>query len=682
MSTQPTPPPRNKEMESLARERQSSPFAVRQMTHLINGGEQNTRLIEKAALLIERDPQLVLKDFFDHSRPEARRLCMAQILRSVQVRKALKDPHLIAAFNHVMNSYDRGYSMRLYVHDTLFRESIFTHGTPQQWQQWKEPIESMQVIGCFAMTELGHSSFLRGVETTATYDRAAREFVINSPTITAAKWWIGMAGETATHTVALCRLLVDGEDKGLQWFIVPLRSRTTGHLLPGVACGDIGAKMGRNGLDNGWILFTQVRVPLENMLMKWAQLTPDGKFSSPPNPQLAYNTLIGERIFALLAMSDQIRQAVTIAVRYGAVRRQGSKDQAILDYQSHQYQLVPIVATGYALHFVSRSLLAAWNDQLEHQNEPARREGFLKSLSDYHGISAGLKAALGWWTADGLETVRRTMGGHGYSAYNAIAGQIADFGVITTGGGDNIVLAQQCARYLLSSLKRAYQGKELTGSVLYFTQLETILQKQKLTSSNSALSIEDLLQALQWLTLKHLSTVALIFQQALSNQHADKEQVWNDHMMELVSCARLHSWYFVAQQFADTILQLRQQNNNNQLVEPLEQLLRVVLLSRVNAEMNLFLEYEYLNAAQSKLVRQQLLERCRQVRTYVVGLVDAFNYPDWILKSPMGCYDGNIYEKYFETLRKAPNGGGERPAYWEEFIAPLTNPSPAQRASL
>jgi hypothetical protein len=79
----------------------------------------------------------------------------------------------------------------------------------------------------------------------------------SSPTITSTKWWIGMAGQvfslltdvvnvtidkTATHTVALCKLIIDGEDCGLQWFVVPLRSQQDGRLLPGVTCGDIGAK--------------------------------------------------------------------------------------------------------------------------------------------------------------------------------------------------------------------------------------------------------------------------------------------------------------------------------------------------------------------------------------------------------------------------------------------------------
>jgi acyl-CoA oxidase len=90
-----------------------------------------------------------------------------------------------------------------------------------------------------------------------------------------------MAGETATHTVAICRLMVDGRDHGLNWFIIPLRSLEDGTLLPGVTCGDVGAKMGRQGLDNGWLQFSQVRVPRNYMLMKWAQLSPDVSPQSP-----------------------------------------------------------------------------------------------------------------------------------------------------------------------------------------------------------------------------------------------------------------------------------------------------------------------------------------------------------------------------------------------------------------
>lgn len=101
------------------------------------------------------------------------------------------------------------------------------------------------------MTELGHGSFVRGFETTATLDAAADQWVLHSPTLTARKWWIAGAAETALHAVVYARTLVSGVDHGVNVFLVPLRDATTFRCLPGVTCGDVGQKMGRNGVDNG-----------------------------------------------------------------------------------------------------------------------------------------------------------------------------------------------------------------------------------------------------------------------------------------------------------------------------------------------------------------------------------------------------------------------------------------------
>lgn len=41
-------------------------------------------------------------------------------------------------------------------------------------------------------TELGHGTFLRGLETRATYDPATKEFILESPSLTAYKWYFGI----------------------------------------------------------------------------------------------------------------------------------------------------------------------------------------------------------------------------------------------------------------------------------------------------------------------------------------------------------------------------------------------------------------------------------------------------------------------------------------------------------
>lgn len=44
----------------------------------------------------------------------------------------------------------------------------------------------------------------------------------------------------------------------------------------------------------------------------------------------------------------------------------------------------------------------------------------------------------------------------------------------------------------------------------------------------------------------------------------------------------------------------------------------------------------------------------KRIRKYSVGLVDALDFPDNILNSTLGVYDGNVYEKLFEEAKKSP----------------------------
>ena len=78
----------------------------------------------------------------------------------------------------------------------------------------------MKMVGCYAQTELGHGSNVAGIETTATLDMKTDEFIIHSPTVTSTKYWPGGMGITANHAVVFARCKVDGNDFGVQPFMV------------------------------------------------------------------------------------------------------------------------------------------------------------------------------------------------------------------------------------------------------------------------------------------------------------------------------------------------------------------------------------------------------------------------------------------------------------------------------
>ena len=75
---------------------------------------------------------------------------------------------------------------------------------------WLPLARSCAIVGTYAQTELGHGTNLSALETTATYDAAAGVFVLETPTVTATKWWPGGLGKTTTHAVVMARLLLHG----------------------------------------------------------------------------------------------------------------------------------------------------------------------------------------------------------------------------------------------------------------------------------------------------------------------------------------------------------------------------------------------------------------------------------------------------------------------------------------
>lgn len=145
----------------------------------------------------------------------------------------------------------------------------------------RQRIEKGDDLSCFALTELGHGSNVRGILTTATYDPTQKGFILNTPCKEAMKFWIGGAAKTSNVSVVWAQLITNGEDHGPHAFIVPLRDRKNHLPLPGITIGDCGKKEGQDGIDNGFILFDNVRIPKDNMLNRLSDVDDDGKFSSP-----------------------------------------------------------------------------------------------------------------------------------------------------------------------------------------------------------------------------------------------------------------------------------------------------------------------------------------------------------------------------------------------------------------
>lgn len=155
----------------------------------------------------------------------------------------------------LVSTADPAFWTRFGVHYGLFLGALRSGATTGQMNYWVShgAITLNGLIGCFGMTELAHGSNVAGLETTATLDERTDEFVIHTPHLGATKWWIGGAASSATHCAVFAQLIVKGKKHGVKTFVVQLRDTKTFQLKPGVMIGDIGKKMGRDGIDNGYI---------------------------------------------------------------------------------------------------------------------------------------------------------------------------------------------------------------------------------------------------------------------------------------------------------------------------------------------------------------------------------------------------------------------------------------------
>lgn len=174
----------------------------------------------------------------------------------------------------------------------LFGGAVENLGTERHHEEYVPKIISLELRGCFAMTETGHGSDVQSLETTATYDAETQEFVVNSPPDRPQglhRW----AAETATIAAVFAQLITTEDGKpvnhGVHCVLVPIRD-AEGNDLPGVTTSDCQYKGGLPGVDNGRIVFDHVRVPRENLLNRYGDVAPDGTYSSPiDNPSRRFS---------------------------------------------------------------------------------------------------------------------------------------------------------------------------------------------------------------------------------------------------------------------------------------------------------------------------------------------------------------------------------------------------------
>jgi acyl-CoA oxidase len=349
----------------------------------------------------------------------------------------------------------------------LFGGAVLHLGTQRHHERYLPDIATLDLPGCFAMTEDGHGSDVQHLRTTATYEPDTGEFVVDTPDDDAHKMWIGNAARDGRMAAVFAQLIVGGEERGVHALLVPLRD-DEGRVLDGVRIEDCGLKLGLDGVDNGKLWFDRVRVPREALLDRYAHVSENGTYfseieSSTKRFFSMLGTLIQGRVSVCGAAINASKVALAIAVRHAGARRQfGPRDGGevtLMTYRTHQRRLLPHLADAYALHFAQERLVATLAERFGEEGERGR---------ELETMAAALKVVGTWHATATIQACREACGGQGYLRANRFAALKADTDVFTTFEGDNTVLLQLVAKNLLTGFKHEQEDLDALGTAAFF----------------------------------------------------------------------------------------------------------------------------------------------------------------------------------------------------------------------
>ncbi|GAC79546.1 Acyl-coenzyme A oxidase [Gordonia malaquae] len=538
----------------------------------------------------------------------------------------------------------------------LFGGAVENLGTDRHHEKYVRGLIDLDVVGCFAMTETGHGSNVQALETTATYDAATGEFVIDSPSPSARKDYIGGAAEHAAYAAVFAQLITAGPGeeptgRGVHCFVVPIRD-TDGADLPGVTTSDCGYKGGLPGVDNGRIMFDGVRIPREDLLNRYADVAADGAYSSPIESDnrrffTMLGTLIRGRVTVGAAAGAAGRLGLALAVSYALVRRQFSapgqdSELVLMDYRAHQRRLLPLVARAYAFGLAQNEVVAELHELQTADPSDVDPDAIRK----LEVKAAAIKAGHTELASRAISEAREACGGAGYLDENRLSRLRGDIDVFTTFEGDSLILRQLVAKQLLTAYADDVSDLDAVGWIRFVAStvkdialektaarqvVQTLLDDSDEDPENSDLSHPGTQLRLLRNREDHLLRTAANRMRRAKDEDVDAQEVFTSTQDHLIKVGDAHIERIVLEIVVDVIGKV----TDTQTRTLLKRVRDLFVYSLLEDDLGWFLMHRHVSVERAKAIRRGVNELCGTLRPHAAELVGAFGVPAVALDVPM-----------------------------------------------